>query len=122
MTALIVNTERRESDALFLRMELGTAQMPDGRPVEMWISGATLGIEVGAFDGNDSSNRIVETLSLSALGTAWMRSIDDPGPDDDAIVAQVLDPLDLPTHSAPAYDTVAAAVRRALALSRGEVR
>lgn len=66
-------------DAMYLRTEIGTATMPDGRPVELSISGATLILTVGRFEGNDSGGRLVQTIKLDELGAEWMRAIDGAG-------------------------------------------
>jgi hypothetical protein len=64
---------------MFLRTGLATATMPDGRAVELSWSGGVLILTVGSFDGNDGSKRLVQTIKLTDLGSAWMRAIDEAG-------------------------------------------
>lgn len=114
MTTLIIPTERQKPSAMFLRMAVGNAEMPDGRPVELWMSGATLGIEVGTFD----TERIVETIHLGKLGAIWMRAIDDDIPTEDEIVEAVLSAVGVTLDT----DDVEGAIRLAIGYARGEQR
>lgn len=120
MTTLIIPTERQKPSALFLRMAIGNAEMPDGRPVELWMSGATLGIEVGTFD----TERIVETIHLGKLGAIWMRAIDDGVPTEDEIVEQLASEQKLAerAYGDITESDVEDAIRAAVRLARGEQR
>lgn len=71
--ALSVPVKSADPRAMFLRTVLATATMPDGRAVELSQSGATLILQVGEF----AEERIVQTISLSELGGAWMRAVDE---------------------------------------------
>ena len=72
-THITVPVTTQEPKALFLRQVIGEANMPDGRPVKLSLSGATVIIEVGDFD---DPARVCQTLKLDDLGEAWMRAID----------------------------------------------
>jgi hypothetical protein len=75
MSTLNITTTIMEPGAMFLRQGLVDGTTPDGTEIELSLSGASLVMTVGKFEGNDSPNRTVETLQLTELARVWAQTI-----------------------------------------------
>ena len=81
MTAVQVSVETKSAhpESMYLRTQVGTATMPDGREVELSMSGASIILTLGKFEGNDAHGRSVYIMTWTDLGEAWMHAIDEAG-------------------------------------------
>jgi len=75
MSTIIVESEREEERALYLRTQIGTAVAEDGTELELDITmGMTLLIlDVTQPDGTKRR----ETLTMEALLSAWAAALDE---------------------------------------------
>lgn len=74
-----VPVETADSNAMYLRMEVASAVLDDGRKAELALSGSTLILTVGEFEGNDASGRTVQTVTIRAFMTAWLTAFEAAG-------------------------------------------
>lgn len=122
--ALVVPVGTVDPEALYLRIGiLSGVDEESGTTIELdqSASGTLLVFTHVTIDGVTTK----QTLNLRTLAKVWARAIDDPGPDDDAIVEQLASSKYLKNDDDEVVVTVSGLrelIRDAIALARGEVR
>lgn len=119
--ALVIPVETVDPDSLYLRVGILSGEdKATGTTIELDQAGVTL---IFTHKAGDVTTK--QTLSLATLAKVWAQAIDDPGPDDDAIVEQLASSKYLKNDDDEVVVTVSGLrelIRDAIALARGEVR